>query len=109
MSVSVVKYYWQLSEEEKLDDFKSFLRWLLRINKGQLITVSAQKYNRWTEGCGPLGPTEVPMFNKLVAKLFKEYNVRVFEEKFEVKKGKYTRHRKWIVPRAELERLLRQL
>jgi len=112
MSGGVAKYlrrYRELDEKERLRDFKEFLRWLLTVNKGRLITVSAKNYNRWVGGYGPLGAPEVIMFNRLVERVFRECGVRVFEEKFEVKKGNYTRHRKWIVPRAELERLLRQL
>ena len=100
--------YRQLDKKERLRDMYEFLRWLLRINKGNVIKVSTKQYNRWPGGYAPLGPPDAVVFNRLFAELKKKYGIRA-KEKYVVKRGKYTRHRHWLVRRSQLEKLVKLL
>ena len=103
-----VLLYRQLSREERLRDMYEFLKWLLGINKGNIIKVSTKQYNRWPGGYAPLGPPDAVEFNRLFAELKKKYGVRA-REKYVVRKGKYTRYRHWLVRRSQLEKLVKAL
>ena len=101
-----LKYYRELSEEERRRDLGRFLRWLLEKSKGTLVEVGPRWYNRWPGGHGPLGRYDARLFYNLVEKVMGEAAVEPVFVKYN---KRHWRGRRYYISRGDVLRILKHL